>query len=191
MKTEISDRSITAISQVYVGSRSLYDLADAAFFELFPEQRGQDFINLPVGQIWNAIVFDKANEITNKTASEQISFAPGATGTQLSTSLAPGEGKVYIAHLQTGQKMQINLAADPQLLISIYSPTGKVLVEDSTSRTWSATLQEDGFYEIVVVSNASATKDYQLALNVENATPEVTEPDTTSSSPDLETNPSP
>ncbi|KJH70548.1 serine/threonine-protein kinase [Aliterella atlantica] len=185
------DRSVTAISQVYVGSRSLYDLADAAFFELFPEQRGKEFINLPIGQIWNAIVVDKASEITNKKNYEQIAFAPGTTGTELSGSLIPGEGKVYIAHLQQQQKTEINLKAEPQLLISIYSPTGKVLLADSTSRTWSGTLQEDGFYEIVVVSNASATKNYELALNVENTTPEVTEPETTSPSPDLETSPSP
>lgn len=170
------DRAIAAINQVYVGSRSLYDLTDAAFFQLFPEQRDEHFIALPVGQIWNAIAQDKSQEILAGTIYEKLTFAPGTTGTQTSASLQPGNGKVFIAALAKDQLMKFDIAAVPQVLVSIYSPTGKVLLADSSERTWSGTLAEKGFYEIVIVSNASTTEDYKLVLNVEDATLPETEP---------------
>lgn len=173
------DRSVAAINQVYVGSRSLYDLTDAAFFQLFPEQRGKDFLAQPIGQIWQAIAQDKSQAIVAGTSYEKLAFAPKTTGTQTSASLKPGDGKVFIAALAQDQLMKLGIEADSQVLVSIYSPTGKVLLADSGSRTWAGTLAEKGFYEIVVVSNASAAKDYKLVLNAEDATPpetELTEP---------------
>ncbi len=167
------DRAVAAINQVFVGSRSLFDLTDAAFFGLFPDQKGKNFVTQPIGQIWNAIAQDKASNIIAGTAYEKIAFAPGATSAQLSGSLTPGDGKVFVAQLNQGQLMQIDMQADPQVLISIYSPTGKnVLLEDSATRTWSGTLPEDGYYEIVVVSTASAPMNYELNLSVEDKTPE-------------------
>lgn len=183
------DRSVTAINQVYVGSRSLYDLTDAAFFGLFPEQKGKNFIAQPIGQIWNAISQDKSQAIVAGTIYEKLAFALGTTGTQASASLKPGDGKVFIAALSQNQLMKLDIEADPQVLVSIYSPTGKVLLADSGSRNWAGTLAEKGFYEIVIVSNASATKDYKLVLNAEDATPPKTEltepniPETDTSSP--------
>ncbi len=171
------DRTVAGINQVFVGSRSLYDLTDAAFFNLFPDQKGKNFVTQPIGQIWNAIAFDKASNIIAGTAYEKIAFAPGTTSSQLSGSLNPGEGKVFVAQLALGQLMQIDLQAEDRVLISIYSPTGKtVLLEDSTTRTWSETLPEDGYYEIVLVSNASAPMDYQLNLSVEDPAPPIIEP---------------
>ena len=172
------DRTVASINQVFVGSRSLYDLTDAAFFTLFPDQKGKNFVNQPIGQIWNAIAQDKASNIIAGTASEKIAFAPGTTSTQLSGKLNPGEGKVFIARLIQDQVMKIDMQADPQVLISVYSPTGKsVLLEDATTRTWSDTLPESGYYEIVVVSTASASMDYQLNLGVEDApSPPIIEP---------------
>ncbi|NJN86765.1 MAG: hypothetical protein HC881_11180, partial [Leptolyngbyaceae cyanobacterium SL_7_1] len=43
-----------AANQLYVGSRALNDLTDAQFYQLFPQQEGE-FINQPIGQIWQAI----------------------------------------------------------------------------------------------------------------------------------------
>ena len=71
------------------------------------------------------------------------------------------------------QLVKLDLQAEAQVLVSIYPPTGKTsLLEDSATRTWSQTLPEDGYYEIVVVSNASTPMDYQLNLSVEDKLPE-------------------
>ena len=56
--------------------------------------------------------------------------------------------------------MEVNLTASPQVLFSIYSPSGqRVLLEDSTKRSWSGTLRENGYYEFVVVSTSNESQD--------------------------------
>jgi serine/threonine protein kinase, bacterial len=65
--------------------------------------------------------------------------------------------------------MEVKLEANSKVLLSIYSPSGKIVfLEDSQQRTVSKTLPENGFYEFVVVSTASATLDYQLTVTAEN-----------------------
>ncbi len=154
------------IYKLHLSSRSLYDLADAAFFELFPQQRGKNFMNQPISQVWYALADEKFQALLAGTAYEKIEFDSGATDKQVSGSLKPGEGKVYVALLAKEQLMKLELQANPQVLISVYSPTGKIkLLEDSSDRTWSGKLPESGFYEFVVVSTASESTDYQLKLS--------------------------
>jgi serine/threonine-protein kinase len=73
--------------------------------------------------------------------------------------------------------MEVKLEANSKVLLSIYSPSGKnPLLQDSQTRTISATLSEKGFYEFVVVSTASEPVDYQLTVTAENPPePEPTE----------------
>ena len=71
--------------------------------------------------------------------------------------------------LAKDQNMEVKLEANSKVLLSIYSPSGKnPLLQDSQTRTISATLPEKGFYEFVVVSTASEPVDYQLTLTAEN-----------------------
>lgn len=153
------------INQLHLSSRALYDLADAAFFQMFPQQRGQNFINQPIGQVWYASANEKLQAILNGTAYERVVFDLGATHKQLGGMLKPGEGKAYVAELAEGQLLQLELQANPQVLISVYSPTGKVkFIEDSSDRTWAGTVPESGFYEFIVVSTAAKLTDYQFKL---------------------------
>lgn len=157
------------INQINVGSRSLYDLSDAAFFHQFPEQKGKKFIKEPIGQVWYALVKDKLNDILNQSAFEKIVFDQGTTGKTVSGTLQPGTGKVFIASLGQDQTMEVQLEADEKALISVYSPSGKIVfLEDSSERNLSQKLPESGFYEFVIVSTASAPIDYQLTVTAEN-----------------------
>ena len=166
------------INQINVGSRSLYDLGDAAFFHQFPEQKGKKFIKEPIGQVWYALVNDQLNAILNQSAFEKIVFDQGATGKTVSGTLQPGTGKVFIASLGQDQTMEVQLEADEKALISVYSPSGKIVfLEDSSERNLSQTLPESGFYEFVIVSTASAPIDYQLTVTAEN--PPESEPTST------------
>ncbi len=165
------DRWKVEANKLHVSSRALYDLADAAFFELFPQQRGKKFLNQPIGQVWHALAADKLNAILAGTAFERIVFDPGAISKQVSGTLKPGDGKVYIAGLAKDQHMKLNLQANPKVLISVYSPSGKtIILEDSSDGIWSGTLPEAGFYEFVFVSTASESVDYQLDVTAEKAT---------------------
>jgi serine/threonine-protein kinase len=148
-----------------LSSRALYDLADAAFLQTFPQQRGQNFMNKPINQVWYAIAQEKVQAILKGKAYKKIEFDAGAGERQVGGRLNPGEGKAFVAELTKAQVMQLELQADPQVLISVYSPTGKIkLMEDSRDRTWDGKLPEAGFYEFVVVSTASQSSDYQLKL---------------------------
>jgi serine/threonine-protein kinase len=182
------------INQINVGSRSLYDLGDAAFFSEFPEQKSKSFINQPIGQVWYAFVNDQLNAILDKSILETIVFPEGTTGKTVSGTLQPGKGKVFIVGLAKDQNMEVKLEANSKVLLSIYSPSGKnPLLQDSQTRTISATLPEKGFYEFVVVSTASESVDYQLTLTAENPpepepTEEPTEEPTLTETPTPENN---
>ncbi|MDK2411562.1 serine/threonine-protein kinase [Aphanizomenon sp. PH219] len=178
------------VNQINVGSRSLYDLGDAAFFSEFPEQKSKSFINQPIGQVWYAFVNDQLNTILDKSILETIVFPEGTTGKTVSGTLQPGKGKVFIVGLAKDQNMEVKLEANSKVLLSIYSPSGKTpLLQDSQTRTISATLPEKGFYEFVVVSTASESVDYQLTLTAENPPePEPTEEPTPTETPTPESN---
>ncbi|NHC33727.1 serine/threonine-protein kinase [Scytonema millei] len=153
------------LDRLNLSNRALYDLADAAFLQMFPQQRGQNFMNKPINQVWYAIAEEKLQAILKGNAYEKIEFDSGTSERQVSGRLKSGEGKTFVAELTEEQVMQLELEADPQVLISVYSPTGKIkLMEDSRDRTWDGNLPESGFYEFVVVSTASGKSDYQLKL---------------------------
>ncbi|ACC79974.1 serine/threonine-protein kinase [Nostoc punctiforme] len=166
------DRWKVEVNKINVGSRSLYDLGDAAFLSVFPEQRGKDFRDQPIGQVWYGFVSDKLSAILSGSAFQKLVFDPGATGKTVSGNLQPGSGKVFIAGLAKNQSLELKLQANSQVLLSVYSPSGKIqFLEDSTKRSLSTKLPENGFYEFVVVSTASKPVDYELTVTAENPTP--------------------
>ena len=173
--SSVRDRWKVQVNDIHVGRRSLYQLGDAAFFQYFPEQQGKKFIDQPVGQVWHGFVNDQLNAILAGTAFKRIVFDKGANGSQVSGTLKGSQGKVFIAGLAQGQMMKLKLDASSKILFSVYSPTGKVVfLEDSSDRTWSGTLPENGFYEFVLVSTASSPLDYQFNITVDDPTPPIT-----------------
>jgi serine/threonine-protein kinase len=166
------DRAKAEVNEINVGSRSLYDLANVAFYQQFPEQQGKNFINTPIGQVWQGFVSDKLQAIVDRRAFEKLVFDKGANSKTVSGTLKAADGKVFIAELAKNQLMDIKLQANSQVLLSIYSPSGKIkFLEDSPKRSLSTELPEDGYYEFVVVSNASKPLDYQLSITAENPAP--------------------
>ncbi|MBW4511916.1 MAG: serine/threonine protein kinase [Scytonematopsis contorta HA4267-MV1] len=162
------------VNNINVGSRSLYDLTDGTFFLQFPEQRGRNFLDTPVGQVWSGIANDKLNAILANTAFRKLVFKDGAIGTKVSGTFKAGEGKVFIAGLAKDQQMEVKLSANSKVLLSVYSPSGtvnSVEINDSTQRTLSAKLPEDGYYEFVIVNTGSSSTDYQLSVTAESAAP--------------------
>jgi serine/threonine protein kinase, bacterial len=162
------------INEVRVGSRALYDLSDAAFLRLFPEQRDrkdkQEFITQPIRQVWQAYASDKVDAIVSGSAVERISFGSGATTGNARGSLKPGDGKVFIASLQKGQRMVLELDANSKVLLSVYSPSGSTqYLQNSTKRSLAVTLPESGYYEFVVTSSGSSNLEY--AIEVSATTP--------------------
>ncbi|CAD5956463.1 Serine/threonine-protein kinase B [Planktothrix agardhii] len=153
------------MNQLQLSSQSLYDLADAKFFDLFPEQSRNVDLGFPMGQVWQAITNDVVNNLEAGTAWKRVEFASKKTQKTLKDRLKPGEGKIYIAHLNKNQVLQVRLKS-PQgsTLLSIYTQKAQSLLEDSPKNRWSGRLPDSGDYQVVVVSESSRPFDYELTL---------------------------
>lgn len=161
------DRQKVEINKLHLSSRSLNDLADAQFFRLFPEfKKDENLLDKPVGQVWQAIAAERVEAVKSGAALEVIKFGPGATGTSVRGTLSPGAGKAYIAELAKDQLLQVKLDAGGAALLSVYPPSGKraPLLEDSKQVSWSGRLPESGYYEFVVVADASEPVVYEFSV---------------------------
>jgi serine/threonine-protein kinase len=167
------DRWKTEVNKLNLSSRALYDLADARFFYWFPEQpRDRNLIGLPIGQIWQAITADALASLQAGATVESVEFNRRSNSKSLTGNLKPGEGKAYIARFAQNQTLRVNLQAPPQsTLLSIYTPGRtkgvRALLEDAEGLSWSGLLDDAGYYEFVVVSQASEPIAYELNLTAE------------------------
>ncbi len=167
------DRWKTEVNKLNLSSRALYDLADAKFFYWFPQQpRDRNIIGLPIGQIWQAITADSLTSLQAGATVESVEFDSRTSSKTLTGNLKPGEGKAYIARFAQNQTLRVNLQAPRKsTLLSIYSPgrtnKAKALLQDAEGLSWSGLLDDAGFYEFVVVSQASEPIAYELNLATE------------------------
>ncbi|MEG4071639.1 serine/threonine-protein kinase [Microcoleus sp. Pol14C2] len=167
------DRWKTQVNKLNLSSRALYDLADARFFYWFPEQpRDRNLIGLPIGQIWQAITADELEALQAGATIESVEFDRLSKSKRLTGNLKPGEGKAYIARFAQNQTLRVNLQAPPKsTLLSIYTPGrtkgARALLEDAEGLSWSGLLDDAGYYEFVVVSQASEPIAYELNLTAE------------------------
>ena len=164
------DRWKITVNQLQLSHQSLYDLADAKFFYLFPEQsRTANLLELPMGQVWQAFTNDVVKNLQAGLDWERVEFAASKTRKTLKATLKPGGGKAYIARFNKNQILQVRLKSPkPVTLLSIYTPgtiqKSQSLLEDSPQTRWSGRLQDSGDYEFVVVSESSQPVDYELIL---------------------------
>lgn len=170
------------VNQLNVSSRALNDLADAQFFHHFPEWRGEDFIDRPIGQVWQAITFDQLQALKSGDRLQTVRFGDGEFSTTLDGELAPGSGQVYIARLSQSQLLRLSLGAPANAtLFSLYLPVPTqelpVLLEDSESTQWSGELPQSGFYEIVLVSRSDDSFRYNLDVAADRVTTTPIEPE--------------
>ena len=167
------DRWKTEVNKLNLSSRALYDLADARFFYWFPQQpRDRNLIGKPIGQIWQAITADALASLQAGATVESVEFDRRSNSKSLTGNLKPGEGKAYIARFAQNQTLRVNLQAPRQsTLLSIYTPGrtkgARALLEDAEGLSWSGLLDDAGYYEFVVVSQASEPIAYQLNLTAE------------------------
>jgi serine/threonine-protein kinase len=161
------------VNQRYVSSRALYDLTDAKFAYLYPQNAAQDFIDQPVGQIWHGLAYDRVQSILSGERLEEIQFASGEFSRSLRDRLAPGEGRVYTINLSENQLLRVNLQAPPdatRLSLYVPSPNDEVpyLLEDSRDRTWAGELPQTGYYEVSIVNTQNQALDYALDVGADN-----------------------
>ncbi|MDJ0509407.1 MAG: serine/threonine-protein kinase [Crocosphaera sp.] len=156
------------VNRLYLSSRALYDLVDGRFLAIFPEQENQDFIDKPIGQVWNAMILDTLTELQSGERYEKIGTNLHEEGIIESRErLQPGRGKAYVANLKANETIRVKLEGDRNLLLSIYSPTGNNnILEDSSRHQWSGELRESGYYEFTIVSKSNKPVDYKLTITM-------------------------
>lgn len=168
-EADLRDRQ-NAVSQFNLSGRALNDLADAAFFHLFPEQsRGENLLNQPIGQVWQAVSADQFTAVQSGKALQKVEFPPDNFSDRVTGALQPGQGRAYIANLAANQTLRLQLQTPAEsVYLSLYPPTGKsaALLEDSRETTWTGKLTESGYYEIVVVPSSKNPVNYAIDLAV-------------------------
>ena len=175
-----SYRWVRGANKLRLSSNSLFDLVDAEFFYLFPEQKekqqeqGQqqerDFLSQPIGQIWYAIAFEQLKSLQEGETYAEIEFSPEQTKTKFSGTLSPGKGKAYVAFMERRQIMNFRLTTSQKTLLSIYSPTGRFkILEDSQQTQWSGRLPENGYYEFVIISPSPEMLNYELGIELKDS----------------------
>ncbi|MDJ0660297.1 MAG: serine/threonine-protein kinase [Crocosphaera sp.] len=155
-------------NNLYLSSRALYDLVDGRFFAAFPDQENREFIDKPIGQIWNAMIMDTIANLQAGDHYEKIGIELQQNGMiKRRKQLESGQGNAYVANLNAYQNITIKLKGDRNLLLSIYSPTGRNnILEDSSTHQWSGQLMESGYYEFTVVSQEKKPMNYELTITI-------------------------
>ncbi|MGB3512019.1 MAG: serine/threonine-protein kinase [Microcoleaceae cyanobacterium] len=169
------DRWKIQLKRLNISSAAFNDLTDGRFFYLFSEQpRGKNIIGLPMGQIWQAIATDTMKGLQNRNSLEEIRFPQGSIREVVKGNLQPGDGKIYLAWLQEEQLLRMRLRANsPDVLLSIYPPensrrSSRDFMEDSNKNQWMGETRSSGYYQFVVVSNASESVEFWLKLIVKD-----------------------
>lgn len=160
-----------AVLKLNVGAEALNDLTDGRFFQRFPEWEGRDFLEKPIGQVWQAIAADQVDALQAGQTLARLQFPEGGKSDRVSGELEPGAGRVYLAELEAGQELRLELDAPANTLLSIYvpKPTPQVplLLADSTQHRWRGRLPQSGFYEFVIVSRSDRPVRYRLRVATE------------------------
>jgi serine/threonine protein kinase, bacterial len=169
------DRWRSLITSANVGDRALYDLVDAKFFTLFPNQSGRDFLAQPVGQLYYALAEDRAQAVSSGGVTETLNFAQGAFSQEGRGQLNPGDGRIYLMSLSAGQLLRLNLDAPADSTkLSLYLPNptddNPAVFADSEQTTWSGSLTQTGLYEVVVINRSQEPIDYNLTVSVDRVT---------------------
>lgn len=166
---DVRDRQ-NAIRQLNLSSNALNDLTDASFFRVFPEQpQGDNLLDRAIGQVWQGMADDRLKALQTGQTWQRVEFSAGNFSQRLSGNLKPGEGHAYVANLGRNQTLKLQLQVPDQTTsLSLYPPTSKnpALLADSRTTTWTGTLPESGFYEIVLVADGANPVDYTLDLAV-------------------------
>lgn len=104
-------------------------------------------------------------QIPPKDTTSRVKFAPGATGTQLNSTIQPGQRQRYLLNAGAQQLMRVNIARG-DIQLAIFSPSGQPLGQLGSQTTpWQGQLPQSGDYRLEVT--APQTSPYSINIDIE------------------------
>ncbi|HIK15295.1 MAG TPA: serine/threonine protein kinase [Leptolyngbyaceae cyanobacterium M33_DOE_097] len=156
------------LRQLNLSEGALDVLADTRLRHLFPNYSALP--DLHANQLKHAIATHYITQFQSHQGIEKYDRDRLGTqwGDQHRKRLNPGTGNVYLIPLKTGQNLEFTFQGEGRLRMFAYSRDSKPLLKnvgDGTHRIKSR--EEDGYYELIVVSKEPDTKQYRLGFKVQ------------------------
>ncbi len=167
------------VNKLHLSERALIELTNAKYRSITEYSapklglKFDRFLNTPIGQIYQATMFDRVQAIQAKQAISEIVFPIGGNNGTVSGTLQPGVGKVYIASLAGGQDIAIDIQSNSPPNVSIYPPTSNLpaILTTAPTNNWSGKTSMNGYHEFVLISNSDRPIDYKFKLTAADLKP--------------------
>ena len=155
------------MNQLRLSSIVLNLLTDNAFFQLFPELTERPNFDKSLGQLWSGLAWNQLQSLQSGLSYQAIESLDAGGEEVIEAILSQGQGKAYAIKLRSSDRLNLNLEAEGEVLLSFYSPTGNItLLDKSSDRQWTGQLPEEGFYELVILPQSSTPVHFRLQLKV-------------------------
>jgi hypothetical protein len=104
-----------------------------------------------------------------QTTTEQVRFPAGASGTELSSNLAPGASRRYVLGAGDGQFLYVRVAPwNGTLDYQIFNPDGSFLLDMVPARQeYRGQLWQSGEHVVEVINRSNQTVSYNVIFGIE------------------------
>lgn len=102
-----------------------------------------------------------------QTTPVRVRFPTGASGTELTGSLAPGGSRRYLLGGRNGQMLYFRLAATgPDMTWQIINPDGSLLDRAAAGREYRGSLWQSGDHVVEVINRSNRTQGYTVIFGI-------------------------
>jgi hypothetical protein len=110
-----------------------------------------------------------AQGTSGESSSERVRFAAGASGAELTGTLAPGESRRYLLGAKNRQDLYVRVAANgPDIHYQIFNPDGSFLLEQmSSSLEYRGQLWQSGDHVVEVINRGAGAGSYNVIFGIE------------------------
>lgn len=103
------------------------------------------------------------------SSQERVRFEAGASGAELTGSLAPGESRRYVLGARSGQDLYVRVAPrGPGISYQIFNPDGSFLLDRmSPEREYRGELWQSGDHAVEVINRGDSETAYNVIVGIE------------------------
>jgi uncharacterized protein YraI len=102
-----------------------------------------------------------------QTTTVRVRFPAGATGTEITETLAPGASRRYLLGGRNGQMFSFRLAANgPDMSWQIFNPDGSLMDRATSGRDYRGSLWQSGDHVVEVINRSNRTQSYTVIFGI-------------------------